>query len=60
MSDFAVLVFPSQPAINFNVPHDLLAVIFFSAFISDDLWDHIVAETIAMLNNSFLNYPNVA
>ena len=32
LSDFAVPVFASQPAINFDVPHDPLAVHFFSSF----------------------------
>ena len=57
LSDFAVPVFALQPAINFDVPHDPLAVIFFSAFIGDDLWDHIVAETNRYAQQQLSQFP---
>ena len=58
LSDFAVPVFASQPAINFDVLHDPLAVNFFcSAFIGDDLWDHIVAKTNRYAQQQLSQFP---
>ena len=59
LSDFAVPVFASQPAINFDVPHDPLAVIFFFQLLLVMICGIILwPRLIAMLNSSFLNSPN--
>ena len=47
----------ARAAINFDFPHDPLAVNFFSAFIGDDLWDHIVAETNRYAQQQLSQFP---